>query len=186
MCSWLHVAYRIVKRRASLVTKGWDDEARDTVLQRIMSETINSVQQDDPACGDWCADSKELKVWVNASSLAIGVALEWLEVLEDACWLRLEADTQHINLAKLDTALKCISLALQWQGKVLHVKRDSVCVYHWISETLTGKAHVHTKAASEMLIRRWLSTYKELVKKYAMTVDVTLVPSTLNIADRLT
>ena len=45
----------------------------------MMFETIESVQQDDPACGDWCVDSKELNVWVDASSLAIGVALEWRE-----------------------------------------------------------------------------------------------------------
>ena len=37
-----------------------------------------------------------------------------------------------------------------------------------------------------MLIRKRLSTLKELVKEYALTVDVTLVPSTQNIADRLT
>ena len=97
-------------------------------------------------------------------------------MLEDVCWLRPEADGQHINLAELDAALKDINLALLWQGKVLHVKMDSVCVYHWISDS--GKARVRTKAANEMLIRRRLSTLKELVKEYALTVDVTLVPST--------
>ena len=84
-----------------------------------------------------------------------------------------------INLAELDAILKGINLSLQWQGKLLHVKTDSVCVYYWISDTLT----VCTKAASEMLIRRRLSTLKEIVKEYALTVDVTLVPSTRNIAD---
>ena len=163
--------------------KGWDDEARDTILQHMMFETIESVQQDDPACRDWCVDSKELNAWVDASSLAIGVALEWREtVLEDACWLRPKADTQHINLPELDAVLKGINLVLQWQGKVLHVKTDSVCVYHWISDTLTGKVRVCNKAASELLIRRRLSTLKELVKEYVLTVDVTLVPSTQNIA----
>ena len=109
-------------------------------------------------------DSKELNVWVDASSLAIGVALEWCDtVLEDACWLRPEADGQHINLAELDAALKDNNLAHQWQGKVLHIKTDSVSMYHWISDTQTGKVRVRTKAASEMLIRRGLSTLKELV-----------------------
>ena len=37
-----------------------------------------------------------------------------------------------------------------------------------------------------MLIRRRLSTLMELVKEYTLTVDVTLVPLTQNIADRLT
>ena len=99
-------------------------------------------------------------------------------MLEDACWLFPEADAQHISLAELDAVLKGINLALQWQGKVLHVKPDSVCMYHWISDTLIGKVSVHTRAASEMHIRRQLSTLKEIVKKYTLTVDVTLVPST--------
>ena len=42
----------------------------------MMFETIESVQQDDTARGDWCVDSKELNVLTDASSLAIGVALE--------------------------------------------------------------------------------------------------------------
>ena len=51
---------------------------------------------------------------------------------------------------------------------------------------MTGKVCVCTKAASEMLIRRQLSPFKELVKKYKLTVDVMLILSTRNIADRLT
>lgn len=74
-------------------------------------------------------------------------------VLEDACWLRPKDDAQHINLAKLDAMLKGINLALQWQSKTLHLKTDSICVYHWVSDTLTGRARVHTKVANEMLIR---------------------------------
>ena len=96
VCGWLHVACGIVKKRASLATKGWDDETKDTLLQRMVSETVGSVQQDDPVHGDWCMDSQELNVWVYASSLAIGVALERHEtVLEDACWLQPENNTQH-------------------------------------------------------------------------------------------
>ena len=77
--------------------------------------------------GDWCVDGRELNVWVDASSFAIGVALERHKtVLEDACWLRPENDAQHINLAELDAVLKGINLALQWQCKVLHVKINSL------------------------------------------------------------
>ena len=179
VCGWLCVACGIHKRQASSVTKGWDDEARDTILQRLMFETIESVQQDDPAHRDWCVDSKELNVWVDASSLATGVALECREiVLKDACLLRPKAGTQHINLAELGAVMKGINLAL-------HVKMDSVCMYLWISDTLTGKARVCTYAASEMFIRRRLSTLKELVKEYMLTVDVTLVPLKQNTVDRL-
>ena len=68
VCGWLRVACGILRRRASSVTKGWDDEAKDTVLQRMIFESVESVQRDDPARGDWCVDSKELNVWVYASS----------------------------------------------------------------------------------------------------------------------
>ena len=50
--------------------------------------TVDSVHRDNTAHGDWCVDGRELNVWVDARSLAIGVALEGHEtVLEDACWL---------------------------------------------------------------------------------------------------
>ena len=62
----------------------------------MISENVDSVRRDDPAHGDWCVDGRELNVWVDASSLAIGVALERHEtVLENTCWLRPENDAQH-------------------------------------------------------------------------------------------
>ena len=45
---------------------------------------------------------------------------------------------------------------------------------------------MHTKAATEMLIRRRMYTLKKLVEEYEMTVDVVLVLSNKNMADRLT
>ena len=57
---------------------------------------------------------------------------------------------------------------------------------HWVSDTLTGRTQVLTKAANEMLFRRWLNTLKELVEEYKLTVDVILFPSNKNMADRLT
>ena len=59
-------------------------------------------------------------------------------------------------------------------------------VYHWMSDTLISKARLHTKAVSEMLIRRRLSTIKKLVDEYELSVDVTLVTSNSNFVDRLT
>ena len=154
VCDWLRVACRILKRRASSVTKGWDDKTRDALLQRMVSETVRSVQRYDPAHGDWYTEEQELNVWADANSLAIRVALEkHKSILEDACWLCPENDAWHITLAQLDAVLKGINLALQWQSRVLHIKTDSVCVYHWVSDNLTGRAWVRTKPASEMLIQ---------------------------------
>ena len=71
-------------------------------------------------------------------------------------------------------------------GRKLCIHTDSLCVYHWISDTLTGKARVRTKAASEMLIRRRLETIRKLVMEYNLSVDAVLVTSNCNLADRLT
>lgn len=123
-------------------------------------------------------------MWVIASSLATGVEA-WNsggERLLAATWKQ----CQHTNLTELDTMLKNINFAHQLQGKVMHMKTDSLCVYHWVLNTLIRKAWVCTKAASEILIRRQLSTLKVLVKEYELTVAVTLVISTQNMADQLT
>lgn len=50
-----------------------------------------------------------------------------------------EKDPQDINLAELDVILKDVNMTLVLETTVLH--------------TLTGKARVHTKEASEMLVR---------------------------------
>ena len=73
--------------------------------------------------------------------------------MEDASWLQKERDTQHINLAELDAVLKGINIALMLEATILHLHTDSACVHKWITDTLTGKARVRTRAASEMLIR---------------------------------
>ena len=73
------------------------------MLQRMISETVDSVQRDDPAHGDWRVDERELNVWVDASYLAIGVTLERYEtVLEDACWLRPENNVQPSRTGRRD------------------------------------------------------------------------------------
>ena len=87
-CGWTRAATGTIKRRASAVTKGWDDEITDDLLVRMVKEIIARVKQDDPAKGDWCVEGDELNVWVDASSLAIGRLLEKDgAAIEDACWL---------------------------------------------------------------------------------------------------
>ena len=121
---------------------------------------------------------QDINVWVDASSLV---------VFEDACWLPPANDAQYINLAELDAALKGINLVLQWKCKVMHLKTDSVSVYHWLVDTLTRKTRIRTKATSEMLLRRRLETIKPLVEEYGWTVsmDVALIPSIQDLADSM-
>ena len=187
VCGWLHVAAAFVKRRANAVTTRWDDETRDPMLRRILDEIMMRLSQTDPAHGNWCADGQEVTVWVDASSLATGVAIEYDgAIIEDASWLRPVHADKHINLVELDAVLKGITLALHWKASVIHLRTDSACVHQWISDTLSGKARVRTKAASEMLIRRRLSTLQELAAEYRLTIDVALVKSQANRADPLT
>lgn len=41
--------------------------------------------------------------------------------------MHLAGDAKHINLAELDTMIKGINLALQWQMTVLQLVTDCVC-----------------------------------------------------------
>lgn len=50
------------KRRASTVTKGWYDETKDAPLQHMVSETVDSVQRDDPTREERCVDAREMNV----------------------------------------------------------------------------------------------------------------------------
>ena len=159
----------------------------DAALQSMMTETVARVTHDDPVQGNWCVDGNEFTVWVDASSLALGVALVVDEfIIEDACWLWPENDSRHINLAELDATLKGVNLALQWQAKVVHIVTDSACVHRWITDALSGKARLTTKASSEILIRRRLATLVKTIREYDLTVDVMLMQSCRNSADRLT
>ena len=72
VCGWLLVATSIMKRRASMVTKGWDDKTADALLidmvvetitrYDMVVETITRVKKNDPARGDWCVQGKEMNV----------------------------------------------------------------------------------------------------------------------------
>ena len=96
---------------------------------------------------------EDLNALVDASSLATGVVLEKHgDILEDACWLHRTKNAQHINLAELDATVKGLNLVLQWQARTVHLHTDSVCVYHWLTDTLTRRAQVRTKVASKMLV----------------------------------
>ena len=153
----------------------------------MIKEVFTRRHKEDPTWGRWCVDSQALSVWFDASSLATGVSLVYDgAVVEDACWLQPAKDSQHINLTELDAIIKGINLAILWKTTTLHLFTDSACVHKWISDTLTGKVRVRTKAASKMLIRRQLDMIIKLVKEYVLSMDVSLVKSSQNKADRLT
>lgn len=103
----------------------------------------------------------QIKCMGVTSSLAMGVMLERCgAILKDACCLHLTNDVQYINLAELDAMLKGLNLMLERQAKVAHLYMDSLCVYYWLTDTLTDNAQVKTKAESEMLVWRRLAIVK--------------------------
>ena len=187
MGGWLRIAVAFIKQRASDVTAGWDDKINDAPLNTMIKEVLTRVRKEDPARGRWCVDGQTLSVWADTSSLATSMSLVYDgAVVKDACWLRPAKDSQLINLAELDALIKRINLAILWKTTPLHLFTNSACVHKWISDTLTSKARVRTKAASEMLIRRWLDMIIKLVKEYVLSMNVSLVKSCQNKADRLT
>ena len=137
--------------------------------------------------GRWDVVGEEATVWVDASSLALGIVIEVDgHVVEDASWLRSEDSSSHINMAEQDAVIKGVNAALAWKLKTLHVRTDSLTVYHWILNALSGKVRLKTKASSEMLIRRRVDTIKALVDEYGLALDIKLVRSECNRADVLT
>ena len=77
-------------------------------------------------------------------------------------------------------------MAVHWNDRFLHLKTVSLFVNRWLTNTLTGKAKVSTKATNEMLIQRRLNIFSELVRKYMLVADAMLVKSNQNKADRIT
>ena len=183
---WLRVAASYLKRRVTAASHGWDDEITDPELKTMITELLKRVKTADPARGRWDVTGDEGTVWVDASSLAIGAALEMNGcIVEDACWLRKQSD-MHINLAELDAVVRGINLSLSWDLRKVTVMTDSRTVYHWLTDALSGRARIKTKAASEMLIRRRLETVKSLSEEYSLQLYVEFVPSEENRADALT
>ena len=55
-------------------------------------------------------------------SLFTSVSLEYGGTIEDdACWLQLENNFQHINLAEVASIIKGMNFAILWKAITLHV-----------------------------------------------------------------
>ena len=75
VCGWLRLAVVAIKQRTTSISSGWDDEVCDAALQSMLTETVARVTHDDPVRGNWCVDGNKFTVWVDASLLALRVAL---------------------------------------------------------------------------------------------------------------
>lgn len=127
----LAVAMVVIKHRASIFTQEWGDEATDTLLIHMVEKTLMRVRQDNPTHREWCADRKKLNTWVDMSSLAVSLLQEEdRTILEHAYWLH--PINNAVHMPEFSAMLKCVNL-------VLHLWMDSLCVFYWMSDTLTGK-----------------------------------------------
>ena len=82
--------------------------------------------------------------------------------------------------------LKGVNLALQWEARVLQIVTNSACTHQLMTDALTRKVWLTTKASSEMLIWRRLAMFAKTIKEYNFVVDVVLIRLAMNKAEALT
>ena len=185
VASWLRPACSFVKRLANSV--GWDSKV-DAKTVELAQELWKRVETEDPVGGVWdIGDTREGRVWCDASSLAVGACLEIEgEIVEDNNWLRRTDDTAHINLAESEAVLKGVNLAIAWGIEKLEVMTDSRTVFGWLKDLVTEERRIKTHGLGEALMRRRLALLRDVMDECSVTVSPTLVRSNENKSDRLT
>ena len=126
-------------------------------------------------------------IWCDASDIATGVLLEIdSQVVEDAAWLRKKDDCAHINIAELDAVIRGVSLAVNWGLKKIKIFSDSATVVKWLSNTLSQRCTLKSNGMSELLIKRRLGIFVDLVEAFSLSIQIRLIKSSENKADILT
>ena len=185
VASWLRPACSFLKRTAN--DSAWDSPVPQDTISKAF-EIWDRVISHDPVGGIWAAeDGATATVYCDASSIAIGVALEsGGSTIEDASWLRKPNDASHINLAELEAVIRGLNLVIAWDFKKVKVITDSKTVFNWLHSVVTDENRVKTNALSDVLIKRRLGLIRDLVQECSLEMETELVPSALNKADRLT
>ena len=75
VCGWLRVSAAFLKRRASQMTEKWDDVVTDGAMVKCLHDTVAAVKANDPVRGRWDVGDGAAKVWVDASSMAMGAVV---------------------------------------------------------------------------------------------------------------
>ena len=188
VAGWLRVACGYLQRLTAKEGIGWDEYVSASVMNKVTEVSKRLKSGEDPVKGKWLVPQDGMvKIWTDASNLALGVAITVDGVIvEDAAWLRKENDSSHINLSELDAAIKGVNLALKWGFRTFTIMTDSVTVKGWLSSVFKDSHNVKTRALSELLIRRRLDMLRELRVQEQLSVEVALVRSGHNLADGLT
>ena len=184
VCNWLRVACSFMKRETN--DCGWEDCIPQSVCV-MLEETMQRVKSSDPVGGKWLvSETEQGNIWCDASSLAVGVCVEVEgNVVEDACWLR-KNDDNHINVTELEAIIKGLNLGIKWNLRQMNIFTDSTTVYGWVQSVICDSKRPKVAGLGEMLTRRRLSIIAELIDTYDLSINLHLVASELNIADKLT
>ena len=156
-------------------------------MRFVLEEVLKRLEENDPTRREWEVRSDESKVWVDAGSMVLGALVQIGGVtIEDAEWLRNDLSEVHINMAELDAVLCGVNMALAWKLNKLQMFTDSVIDFHLISDAVTRKSRLRSKVSADLLVRRSLNLFRELVDDYNLDVNVNLISSKDNLADSLT
>ncbi|XP_045136504.1 uncharacterized protein LOC123519337 [Portunus trituberculatus] len=172
-----------------MVQKRWCGEQIDVYANEISRLAgLAGFTGDALSKSQWYAPKNgEVKVWCDASAIALGVILEANgSCIEDAAWLRKKDDYEHINVAELNAVLKGVNLALGWGYRSFELFTDSATVFNWISNSMSEEKRVKTKGAAEIMIKRRLGILKNIVREFEIYFRVRLIATDKNKADMLT
>lgn len=185
VAAWLRPACSYLKRKASAVA--WDSPVSNEIMS-VTEDLWEKFKANDPVKGNWhVPDSSSVRVFCDASSIAIGVCVEVSgRVVEDASWLRKADDAAHINLAELEAVLKGVDLASKWEAKEIEIITDSAAVHSWLKSIVSKDKKIQYRGMGEILLRRRLGLLDNIVKECGIVLTSRLVPSAENKADALT
>jgi transposase InsO family protein len=188
VASWMRVYCGYLQRCTAEEGIGWDEKVSAETWGKANEMDSKLRDEGDPVRGYWPVDLTQPAVmWVDASSLAMGVVLEiGGKVVEDAAWLRGVDDTKHINMAELQAAVLGVNMCVRWGVKQFTLKTDSATVFGWLKSIFERTHRAKTRALYEWLVRRRLDILSELVAQEDLQVVVEQVPSAKNKADVLT
>ena len=115
VAGWLCVACGYLQRCTAEEKLGWDDAVSKSTLAKVKEISSMLRHQGDPVGGLWPVDTRQpVVLWADASSLAVGVALQIGDaIVEDCAWLRKSDDTAHINKSELDAIVRGINLCIK-------------------------------------------------------------------------
>ena len=188
VAAWLRPACGYIKRLASVATSEWDSLVTPEVVA-CCADILHRVKREDPVCGVWPVDGSadaEWTLWCDASNVAIATVAEvGGNVVEDRSWLRSTKDKKHINVAELESVIKGLELASDWEAKVVRLKTNSKTVYGWVSSLVNNVQQVKVSGLYALLVERRLGIIEDIIAHSGFDVTIEWIPSAENKADQL-